>query len=160
MTRGTYRNWLSAQDEERFGSLCQESRKLVYQDVLDLVGLLDLQAYADRVDAGLDEDSLVFVSGDGQRGEEDLGGGLGLDLRDIVSLGRLGCEVGERQRSSQAATHALQVRSQRLRLQDGRGQSRSFGETGGAAGPTITARKGPSAGQCYRCRREDASGAR
>lgn len=43
------------------------------QDVLDLVGLLDLDADADAVDAGLDEDPLVLVAGNGQRCEKNLG---------------------------------------------------------------------------------------
>lgn len=66
----------------------------MYEDVLDLVGLLDLDAYADGVDAGFDEDTLVFVTRDGQGSQENLGRGLGLDFRNIVTLGGLGSEVG------------------------------------------------------------------
>lgn len=42
------------QDEERLGTLRQEPCKLVYQYMLNLVGLLDLDADTNRVDAGLD----------------------------------------------------------------------------------------------------------
>lgn len=63
--------------------------------MLDLIGLLDLDADAHRVYAGLDEDALVLVARNRQWREEDLGGGLGLDLGDIVALGVLGGEVGE-----------------------------------------------------------------
>jgi hypothetical protein len=45
----------------------------VYQDVLDLVSLLDLDANAHAVDAGLDEDALVLVSRNRQGRQEDLG---------------------------------------------------------------------------------------
>lgn len=94
----------------------QEARKLVDEDVLDLVGLLDLDADAHRVDARLDEDPLVLVAGYRQGRQEHFGRRLGLDLGDIVSLGRLGGEVGERQRGRQAAPYALEVRPKRLRL--------------------------------------------
>jgi hypothetical protein len=57
---------LPPEDEEGLGSLGQESGKLVDQDVLDLVCLLDLDAYPYAVDAGLDEDTLVLVPGNDQ----------------------------------------------------------------------------------------------
>ena len=72
----------------------QEAGKLVDQDVLDFVGLLDLDANAHTVDAGLDKDSLVLVSGNDEGVQQNLGGGLGFDLWDIVSFGGLGGEVG------------------------------------------------------------------
>lgn len=103
---------LPPQDKERFGTLRQESRKLVDQDVLNLVGLLDLDADADRVDAGLDQDALVLVARNGQGLQEDLGGRLGLNLGDIVSLGRLGGKVGQGEGGGQAAAYTLQVRSE------------------------------------------------
>lgn len=96
----------------------QEARELVDEDVLNLVGLLDLDADAHRVDARLDEDPLVLVAGHRQGRQEDLGRCLGLDLGDIVPLGRLGGKVGERQRGRQAAPNALQVRPKRLRLRN------------------------------------------
>jgi len=61
------------QDEERLCTLFQEPGELVYQDVLDLVSLLDLDANAHAVDAGLDEDALVLVSRNRQGRQEDLG---------------------------------------------------------------------------------------
>lgn len=82
------------------------------EQVLNLVGLLDLDADADRVDARLDQDSLVFVAGNGQGREQHLGGGLSFDLGDIVALGSLGGKVGERQGGNQAASYALEVRPQ------------------------------------------------
>lgn len=57
--------------------------------MLNLIGLLDLDADADRVDAGLDQDTLVLVTGNRQRCKQDLGGRLGFNLGDIVSFGRL-----------------------------------------------------------------------
>lgn len=41
--------------------------------MLDLIGLLDLDTDADGVDAGLDQDTLVLVSRNGQGLEEDFG---------------------------------------------------------------------------------------
>jgi hypothetical protein len=39
--------------------------------MLNLVRLLDLDAYAHAVDARLDQDSLILVTGDGQRVQQD-----------------------------------------------------------------------------------------
>lgn len=107
------------QDEEGLGTLRQESCKFVDQDMLNLVGLLDLNTDTDGVDAGLDQDTLVLVARNGQGLQKDLGGRLGLNLWNIVSLGRLGSKVGERERSGQAATYALQVGPEGLRLGGG-----------------------------------------
>lgn len=82
------------------------------EQVLNLIGLLDLDADADGVDARLDQDSLVLVTGNGQGREQHLGRGLSFDLGDIVTLGGLGGKVGERQGGNQAASYALQVRPQ------------------------------------------------
>ena len=57
--------------------------------MLNLIGLLDLDADTDRVDAGLDQDTLVLVAGNRQRCKQDLGRRLGFDLGNIMSLGRL-----------------------------------------------------------------------
>lgn len=45
----------------------------MYQYVLNFVGLLDLDADTNRVDAGLDQDTLVLVSRNSQGLEEDFG---------------------------------------------------------------------------------------
>lgn len=88
----------------------------MYQDVLDLVSLLDLDADAHAVDAGLDEDALVLVARNRQGRQEDLGGRPGFDFGDIVSLGGLGCEVGQAEGGCQAAADGLEVRPKGLRL--------------------------------------------
>jgi hypothetical protein len=54
--------------------------------MLNLVRLLDLNAYAHTVDARLDQDSLVLITGHGQGVQKDFGGCLRLDLGDIVSF--------------------------------------------------------------------------
>lgn len=108
----TYGNWFSSQNEKGLGSLGQETGKLVDKYGFDLVGLLDLDADADRVDARLDEHPLVLVTRNHEGREDDLGGGLGLDLGDVVALGGLGGKVGQGQGGSQAASHALEVRPQ------------------------------------------------
>lgn len=65
----SYLDWLPTQDKEGLRSLGQEPRELVHQDILNLVRLLYLDADANTVDAGLDEDSLVFIPGDSERVE-------------------------------------------------------------------------------------------
>jgi hypothetical protein len=107
--RGTNLDGLSAEDEEGLGSLGQESGEFVDQDVFYLIGLLDLYADADAVDARFNEDSFVVVSRNGQGVQQGLGGCGGFDLRDVVSLSHLGGEVGERQSGSQRRADALEV---------------------------------------------------
>jgi hypothetical protein len=56
----------------------------VDQNVLDLVCLLDLDTDSDRVDARLDQDSLILIARNGQRSKEDLGGCSRFDFGDIM----------------------------------------------------------------------------
>lgn len=79
------------------------------QDVLNLVRLLDLDADADTVDTGLDEDALVLVAGYRQGVQEDFGRGSRFDFRDIVPFGCLGSKVGERKGGSEGGADALEV---------------------------------------------------
>lgn len=92
---------LPPQDKERLGALCQESCELVDQNMFDLVGLLYPDADADTVDTRLNEDLLIFVAGDVQRVQQELGGAAGFDFGDIVSFRGLGGKVGDGQRSSE-----------------------------------------------------------
>lgn len=87
-----------SQNVERLRSLGQEPCKLVDQDVLNFVGLLDLDAYPHAVDTGLNVHSLVLVSRHGERVQDDFRGAGGLDLGDIVSLRGLRGEVGQGER--------------------------------------------------------------
>lgn len=103
---------LPPQDKEGLGTLGQEAGKLVDKDLFNLVGLLDFDADADAVDAGLDKDTLVLVARNRQGSQEDLGGGAGLYFRDIVSLRRLRGEVGQAEGGRETAAHSLEVRSQ------------------------------------------------
>lgn len=116
---------LPPQNEERFGSLGQEPGELMDQNMLNLIGLLDLDADADGVDARLDKNSLVLVTRDGQRRKKDLWRCLGLNFGNVVSLGCLRGEVGECKRCGQAAPHTLQVWPQGLGLQRWRVSSRT-----------------------------------
>ena len=86
------------------------------KDLLDFVGLLDFDADADAVDARLDEDTLILVARNGQRGQEDLGRCASLNLGDIVSLSSLGSEVGEAEGGRETAAHSLEVGAEGLRL--------------------------------------------
>jgi hypothetical protein len=92
----------------------------VHQNILNLVCLFNLDAYPYAVDAWLDQDSLILIARDSQRGQENLGRCLRLYFWDIVSLGRLGSEVGKAKRGCQTASYSLEVRSERLGLFVGR----------------------------------------
>lgn len=81
----------------------------MHQNILNLVRLLDLDTDAHTVHARLDQDSLIFVSGNYERSEEDLRRGLRFDFWDVVPLGGLGCEVGEAEGGCQRGADALQV---------------------------------------------------
>lgn len=65
----------------------------MHQYILNLVCLLDLDTDAYTVDAGLDQDLFILVSGHGQRVEEDFWGAGGFDLGDVMPLRSLGGEV-------------------------------------------------------------------
>lgn len=68
----THRDGHAAKNNKVLGAHHHESRKLVAQDLLNLVGLLDRDGHADRVDRGLDEDLLSLVTRDHQWLEQDL----------------------------------------------------------------------------------------
>lgn len=89
------------QDEKCFGPLGQESCEFMNQNVLNLVGLFDLDADSYAIDAGLNENSLIFVASHSQGVENDLGGGFGFNLGHIVSFGRLRGKIGQRESSGQ-----------------------------------------------------------
>ena len=61
----------SPQDHETLRSLHHKPRKLVTQNPLNLIRLLDLDADPDRVHRGLDKHPFVFVPGDCKGVEED-----------------------------------------------------------------------------------------
>ena len=87
--RSTDLDGFPSEDEEGLCTLCQEAGELVDQDVFDLVCLLDPDADADTVDAGLDKDTLVLIAGDSQGIQKDFGRGLSFDLGDIMAFGSL-----------------------------------------------------------------------
>jgi hypothetical protein len=82
--------------------------------MLNLIRLLDLDADAYTVDAGLNEHALVLVAGNRERCQQDLGRCPRLDLGNIVPFGGLRCEVGETEGGGQAAANSLEVRAERL----------------------------------------------
>lgn len=112
-----YIDRLPPQNEERLGSLRQEPRELVHEDVLDLVRLLYPYAHAHAVDRGLDEHALFLVSGHGQGVEDELGRGSRFDLGDIMSFGCLRGKVGQREGGGEGAADARQVWAEGLRLE-------------------------------------------
>ena len=66
--------------------MCQEPRKLVDQDVLNLVCLLDLDADANTVDTRFYQDSFVFIAGYRKRVEKNFRRAGRLDFRNVMSL--------------------------------------------------------------------------
>ena len=58
---GSHLDGFSPQHDEALRALHQESGELVAQNTFDLIGLLDLDANADRVHRGLDEHPLIFI---------------------------------------------------------------------------------------------------
>lgn len=111
-----YLDSLSPQNEKGLGALGQEPGELVYENVLNLIGLLYPETDPDAVYAGLDKDPLILVARDNQGVEEDFGGALGFDLGDVMPFGCLRGEVGERHGSGEGGADALQVRAEGLRL--------------------------------------------
>ena len=61
----TYRHSLPPQYEKPLRPLCQKPRKLMYQDPLDLVRLLDSDADSHAIHAGLDEYAFFGIAADG-----------------------------------------------------------------------------------------------
>lgn len=112
----THLDRLSPQNQKVLGPLRQEPRKLVHQDMLNLIRLLDLDADADGVDARLDEDPFVLVPGHRERVQQHLRRLPGLDLGHIMAFGRLRGEVAQRDCGGQGRPHTLEVWPQRLGL--------------------------------------------
>lgn len=81
-----YFDSLSPQYEECFCSLCQKSSEFVHQDIFNFVCLFDLDADPNAVHARLNKNLLIFVSGDSQRVEKNLGRTSGFNLGDVVSF--------------------------------------------------------------------------
>lgn len=69
----TYIDRLPPQNEERLRSLRQEPRKLVHQDMLNLIRLLYPYAHTHAVHRRLDEDTFFLVSRHGQWVEDEFG---------------------------------------------------------------------------------------
>ena len=88
----------------------------MYQDVLNLVGLLNLYANTSTVDTRLDQDSLILIPGHYQRVQEDFRRARCFYFWHIVTFRGLGCEVGERQRGGEGCADTLQVGTEGLRL--------------------------------------------
>lgn len=104
------------QDKESFRSLRQEPRKLVYQNVLNLIRLLDLDTNAYTIYTRLDKDSFILVSGDNQGSKKNFRRCLSFYLWYVMSFRGLGCEVGEAEGGCQRGADALEVGSQWLGL--------------------------------------------
>jgi hypothetical protein len=65
----------------------------VHKDVLDLIRLLDLDANPHAIDARLDQDFLMIISGNSKWVQKDLGRTGGFDFGNIVPFCYLRGEV-------------------------------------------------------------------
>ncbi len=79
------------------------------QDLLDLVRLLDLDRYADRIHRRLDKALLVLSSGDDDGVEQQLLGSSDLYFGLVVSLHGLGREVSEAEGAVEGAAHGIEI---------------------------------------------------
>jgi len=107
---------LPPQDKKRLGTLRQEARKLVHQNILNLVRLLDADANSDRIDARLHQHALILIARYRQWRQQHLGRSLCLDLGYIVALRRLRRKVRQAQRRRQRAADRLEVGPEGLGL--------------------------------------------
>lgn len=105
-------DWFPPQDEEGFCSLRQESGKLVDQDVLNFICLLNSDADAHTVYAGLNQDLFILIPRNCEGVEEQFWGALSLDFRDIMPFGGLRGEVRDCKSSGKRGPNALKVRAQ------------------------------------------------
>lgn len=110
----TYLHRLTSQDEERLRALSQESRKLMYQNILDFIRLLDTNANAHTIHTGLDQDLLALIAGHCERVQEHFGRTGSFDFGNIMSLGGLGCEIRYRKSRRQGGSDALEIRTEGL----------------------------------------------
>lgn len=69
----THGKSLTTKDDETFGAHRHEARKLVTEDPLSLICLLDLDAQSDRVDRRLDQYALGFRTRNDQWVQQDFG---------------------------------------------------------------------------------------
>ena len=58
----------------------------MYENIFDLIGLLDIDAYPHAVDAWLDKHPLVLIACDGQGRKQDFRGGSGFDFGYVMAL--------------------------------------------------------------------------
>lgn len=65
----------------------------MYQDVLNLIRLLDFDADAHTVYTGLDKYPFILIARNCERIQKDFGRGLRFDFGNVMSLRGLGCEV-------------------------------------------------------------------
>lgn len=78
--------------------MSKKAGKLVDQDMLNLIRLFYPYANPHTVDAGLNENFLIFIAGNCERIEQDFWGACGFYFRDVMSFGDLRGEVGKGER--------------------------------------------------------------
>lgn len=102
---------LAAQHHKALCTLHQKPRELVAQNLLNLIGLLDLNANTHTVHGRLDQHVLVLVATHRQWHQHSLGRVSCLDLGDVVPLNDLRAKVLQRQCRRECRPHAFQVRT-------------------------------------------------
>ena len=85
----TYVDGLPPHDDKLLGTLHQEARELLGEDVLNIVGLLNQNAHAHRVDRRLDQAHLDLRAAEFDRVQDQLPPAPHLHLRLVVPLHHL-----------------------------------------------------------------------
>lgn len=130
----THGESLTTENHKVLSTHRHEPGKLVAEDLLNLVRLLDGDGHADRVDRRLDENLLHLVTRHDERLEEDLGRSPvesaqspallrqqhsnipSLDLRLVMPLDDLGRKVLQREGRSERCPHSVEVRPESVGL--------------------------------------------
>ena len=110
-------HFLPPENKKVFRSPHHKAGKLVAQKLLYVVRLLCCYGDSHGVDAGLYQDSLPLVPGDGDGVEEELCRLPHLHCRLVVSLHLLAGEIAQTQRGLQRPLNTEQVETQRTRLE-------------------------------------------
>ncbi len=118
---------LAAKHEEVLSTLLQEAHEDLGQKKLELVGLLEADANAHRVDRGLNQDLLLLLpaipvalelgTSNGDRIQEHFLALARFDLGLVVALDHLRGKVLQAQRSVERSADGVGVGLERLRLQ-------------------------------------------
>ena len=100
---------LATEDEEVVCTLGEETHETLGKDLVELIELLQADRNTDAVHTGLDEDTLLLVTGDDNGCAEKLLAEAALNLGLVVTLNNLGSKVGDAHSGSDGCTDGVCV---------------------------------------------------